>query len=377
MKDKENDKNYQELFSEEPWPEAVDAKWLFESLQQLIRSFVRLSVHEAIAATLWVIHTYFIRKPKEIQVCSFSPILQIFSPEKACGKSTLMEVLADLCPRSRQASNISAAAIYRIIELNQPTLFIDEADTFFANRSEIIGILNDGYRQAGCVTKQGGRNFEQTLDFHTWGAKCIAGIGRLSATLESRCIQIRLKKKLPSEVVLRRSEALSANPNLFLDFRRKLIRFAIDNEDTLLASSEVTQSVQVDDRTRDNWSGLLKIANQIHEEIYRESIEAVQSLSDHEDEEDSDGIELLRDIRELQHSGLAGWVASKRLAKLLMVLPDSRWTAYSRLGLSTYDLARLLRPFQIYPMQHKIEGVNQRAYDMTLFEDVFVRYLGD
>ena len=48
----------------------------------------------------------------------------------------------------------------------------------------------------------------------------------------------------------------------------------------------------------------------------------------------------------------------------------------SRTGLSTYELAKLLKPFQIYPRQHKIGGANQRAYGVSLFEDVFARYLG-
>jgi putative DNA primase/helicase len=376
MEDNSNKKKYQELFSEEPWHDPVEQRFLFNELIQLIQSFVRLSSHEAIAATLWIFHTYVIRKHTEEQICSFSPILQIFSPERACGKSTLMELLAELCPRSRQASNISAAAIYRVIERTQPTLFIDEADTFFASRSDIIGILNDGYRQAGCVTKQGGRNFEETLDFHTWGAKCIAGIGRLPPTLESRCIQIKLKKKLPSEQVLRRSEALSNDPNLFLDFRRQLIRFTIDNEQLLLNSAKLPSMNLFDDRVQDNWSGLLRIARHIDEEVYQEAIKAVRSLSDDEDQEDSEGIELLRDIFELNSGGLKGLTTSKRLVQLLIALPDSRWATHSRIGLNTYELARLLKPFQIYPRQYKIEGVNQRAYDMALFEDVFARYLG-
>lgn len=376
MKSNSNERNYQELFHDEPWNESVEPKVLFEKLRQLIESSVRLSWYEAVAAALWVVHTYFIRKPKDVQVCDYSPILQIFSPEKACGKSTLMELLAELCPRARQASNISPAAIYRLIEAFQPTLFIDEADTFFASRSDIIGILNDGYRQAGCVIKQGGKNFEQTLEFHTWGAKCIAGIGRLPPTIESRCIQIRLKKKLPSEVVLRRSEVLLENPDAFLNLRRQLIRFTIDNEDKLLERPNIAHSVQVDDRAKDNWSALLQLAQYIGDEVYTRALEAMQALANHEDDEDSEGVALLRDIEELRRNGLTGWVASKNLARSLKTLSDSRWATHSRIGLTTHELARLLKPFQIYPRQHKIEGINQRAYEMSLFEDVFARYLG-
>jgi hypothetical protein len=134
--------------------------------------------------------------------------------------------------------------------------------------------------------------------------------------------------------------------------------------------------VQVDDRVKDNWSALLQLAQYIGDEVYTRALEAMQALANHEDDEDSEGVALLRDIEELWRNGLTGWVASKNLARSLTTLSDSRWATHSRIGLTTHELASLLKPFQIYPRQHKIEGINQRAYDMSLFEDVFARYLG-
>jgi hypothetical protein len=52
MKSNSNERNYQELFHDEPWNEDVEPKVLFEKLRQLIESSVRLSEHEAVAAAL-------------------------------------------------------------------------------------------------------------------------------------------------------------------------------------------------------------------------------------------------------------------------------------------------------------------------------------
>jgi hypothetical protein len=44
---------------------------------------------------------------------------------------------------------VTAAATFRAIETLQPTLLIDEADTFFGENVELRGILNSGHRTGG------------------------------------------------------------------------------------------------------------------------------------------------------------------------------------------------------------------------------------
>lgn len=57
-----------------------------------------------------------------------SPILAIESPEKRCGKTTLLNIVGKLVPAPLQAANITVAAIYRSIEKYRPTLLLDEMD---------------------------------------------------------------------------------------------------------------------------------------------------------------------------------------------------------------------------------------------------------
>src|SRR5260370_1278685 len=69
------------------------------------------------------------------------------SPEKRCGKTTLLSALSRLVRRPVVAANISPPAFFRVIEEARPTLLIDEADTFLHGNEEMRGILNAGYHK--------------------------------------------------------------------------------------------------------------------------------------------------------------------------------------------------------------------------------------
>src|SRR6202034_4573480 len=68
----------------------------------------------------------------------------IESPEKRCGKTTLVSVLAAMAHKPLVASNVTVGALFRAIDTCRPTLFIDEADTFLAGNSVMRGIINSG-----------------------------------------------------------------------------------------------------------------------------------------------------------------------------------------------------------------------------------------
>ena len=67
-----------------------------------------------------------------------------------CGKTRLLEILELVVFNSRRASNISEAALFRVIEKFKPTLMLDEAETLKgkSERAEYLRqILNAGNRQ--------------------------------------------------------------------------------------------------------------------------------------------------------------------------------------------------------------------------------------
>ena len=121
-----------------------------------------------------------------------SPFMVLVSPTKRCGKTTVLILLQYMTPRSELASNISASALFRYIEEVQPTLMIDEADSFVKDNEELRGILNSGHTKAAAHVI---RNVEVNGEhkprrFSTWAPKAIATIRVLADTLEDRSVVV-------------------------------------------------------------------------------------------------------------------------------------------------------------------------------------------
>lgn len=371
--DIEKDSNFQ-YFDVEAWEQKVDPRELYELVRSTVAKFIITGKDELTAITCWIFHTYFIKHTTEQQIFTHSPILHISSPERGCGKSTLREVLEQLTPRNLSLMNGSTATIFRLIQKRLPTLFIDEADTFIENRAELIGVLNSGYTKHGKVFRQGGRQFEETHEFSTWCAKCIIGIGNLPETLQSRCIRISLKRKLPSESVRRINEALDAEPNLFTDIKRQLVRFATDNESALFAI-KIVDNPRLDDRSQDNWRPLLKLAMNLGDDVFDATAEASEALAPTNHHEASLGIELLKDIKIILDSHKNINISTQSMLTNLLSKDDRPWRNYQRKGLSAYDLSVLLKPYGIKPKQFKNKDQVVRGYGADDFIDAFKRYL--
>ena len=146
-----------------------------------------MSEAAADACTLWCVHTYL------IDAAWISPRLALTSPEKGCGKTTLLDVLARLVWRPLPAANATSSALFRVVEMQRPTLLIDEADTFLGENEELRGILNSGHRRGGSVLRTVSDEHEPR-QFSTYSACAIAMIGKLPATLADRSIPIDLKR---------------------------------------------------------------------------------------------------------------------------------------------------------------------------------------
>jgi len=99
----------------EPWPEEVEISALLDDIESIVRRYTVLDDVYVIAVTLWAVFTWVHTE------ATVSPILNLTSPEKRCGKSTLLGVTELLSCRPISSGNISTAALYRSIEEWQPT----------------------------------------------------------------------------------------------------------------------------------------------------------------------------------------------------------------------------------------------------------------
>ena len=123
----------------EPWPEPVTGKVLLDHLEQLVRRFVILPGSAPPALALWIVHTYAFR------FRDVSTYLGIESPEKRCGKTTLLTVLLELVHRPSSRPTSAPPPSSASSPRPRPTLLIDEADTLLQGNDELRGILNSGY----------------------------------------------------------------------------------------------------------------------------------------------------------------------------------------------------------------------------------------
>jgi hypothetical protein len=270
--------------------------------------------------------------------------------------------------------NASQASIYRTIQATRPTLLLDEFDNFELDRKSLIGILNSGYEPDGTVTRQGGKNFEETQTFSTWCAKVLAGIGSIPGTLQSRCITIKLRRKFSHEKVERRNAALREDPSLFDDLRRKIIRLVNDYEQELLADDYVVEE-DLDDRVQDNWLGLFKVARLIGEDDLSAALEAAKALSQGDDEDQSDNILILSDLSHCELIKTSESVKSVDLVSYLHDIDDRPWSNYNGRPLSAFKMSTMLKAFDIKAHLIRFSDKSLRGYRSDAFRDAFARYL--
>jgi hypothetical protein len=238
----------------EPWPEEVDGATLLNDLVAALKKYMVLPPHTAEVMALWLLHAW------TINAVDISPFLVVVSPTKQCGKTTLLVLLFWLTPKSVLASNISGPATYRFIEDEEPTLFIDEADSFVKENEGMRGILNSGHtRPAAFVLRcEGEGSNQRPREFSTWCAKVIASIGVLAATLMDRSIQIWLRRRKKDDPPIER-RPLRDTPEL-AELRRRCRRWANDHMKAL-EGARPDMPPALFNRVSDNWEPLLAIAD--------------------------------------------------------------------------------------------------------------------
>jgi putative DNA primase/helicase len=98
----------------EPWPEPVDGGELLAEPAAAILRYMVMPDGAAEVVALWAAHTHC------FECFVVTPRLAISSPEKQCGKSTLLDILTCLVARPVSTANTSTAAVFRVIEVARP-----------------------------------------------------------------------------------------------------------------------------------------------------------------------------------------------------------------------------------------------------------------
>ena len=208
----------------------------------------------------WTAGTYL------YQAFKVFPYLLIRSPRMRCGKTRLLDTISLLAFNASQpTTNPTEAQLFRGPARNGGTLLLDEVERLRGNREAfegLLAVLNSGFQKGGVVTRlerQGDRFVEMT--FETYVPRALAGISKLTETLEDRGIPVFMARKLKGERVARFShrrleaEAQQLRDQLYV----WALTHAADAAE-LYEAGEFPDLQELDDRGQDLWEPLFTIA---------------------------------------------------------------------------------------------------------------------
>jgi Protein of unknown function (DUF3631) len=350
-----------------PWPEEVDTGALLLRLVRRLKRHVIFEIEQAIAVALWILFSWV-----HHTAAVHSPILMATSAEANSGKTTLLDLVGFLTPRALLCVEISEATLFRGIELWQPTIIVDEADTILVNNEPLRAVINSGWTRGSFVPRCIGDD-KVPHAFPTFCPKSIGLKGRkLPDTTLSRCIVIELKRKDAHE---RAEHFRSIDDRELEELREQALRWSVDTGEAL-KNAEPEMPPGFDNRLGDNWRLLLAIADLAGGEWPEQARQAAQQLSNVVDGA-SIGEQLLADIKAAFDEKLDDAIPSAALVEKLTAKPDARWSEWkSGKPLTQNQLARLLKPYGIAPEQVRVTADHQtRGYRRGRFEDAWKRYL--
>lgn len=362
-----------------PSPEAA----LLEECRQWVKDYLILTPEQAAILAAWTLHSWV------VEAANCTPYLHVTAPEKGCGKSRVLEVLQYVVRKPCMTGGTTAAALVRTMDAEKPTLLLDEIDAAFGGNKEISedlrGILNNGFKRGGNYRKVEGKQHKLRV-FQVFGAKAIAGIGKIPDTIASRSIVIEMRRKTPGENVkpLRDRDAVAAASSL----RERLEDWATASIVETLEAARPTLPDCLTDRQKDISEILVAIADLAGgewPELIRKALAVTFGSSASED--DSIGVQLLSDIASVflgptveGHPPRTDWalerMASADLAQELCNMEGHPWSDWAHgKGLDANRLARRLKPFGVYPRQNRMDdGSNKKGYLREQFADAWLRY---
>ena len=347
----------------EQWDEPVDGCAVLDLVHKTLLRFCVLPEHSAPAITVWIAHAW------AHEEADISPILAAISPEKGCGKSTLMSVISALVPKPMYTINMSPAVMFRVIEKFKPTILIDEGDTFLKDNEDMRCMLNGGHnRQTSMVWRSVGDTHEPK-PFKVWAPKALAMIGSPADTVEDRSIVVHLKRKLRTDKIQGFNERRKAELH---PIQRMLARWYEDNQICLrTCDPEVPQALN--DRAQDNVRSLCAIADAVGghwPETLRQAFVGLAQARE-EAQQVSNGVMLLHDIAEVLEGYTDPKIGSGELQQKLVFLEDSAWEHWNRgQQISTKRIAQFLKDFEVYPDR----DATSRFYHVSQLRAAIERY---
>lgn len=348
------------------------ADWL-EHTEAWLREFVVFPNHHgSIAVTLWIACTHV---ADQLDV---APYLLITAPEIESGKTRVMEIAATLAHKPMFSSSMTPAVLFRTIDRDHPTLFLDEADNIWTGRrddkaSELMALLNAGHRRGVKAYRMGGANKTQLQEFDVFGLKAIAGafpdVGKIPEALRSRSIHLRMKRKLPGESVSRWTRQSRERHKEFVEELRTRLADTLDEMD--VAGVTIDPLDELSDRDFDVWEPLLVVARLAGGRWPTAVVDAAIALCAPDPSQAIPlRIQLLRDLREFWNDNL--YMFTQEILEALHKMEDRSWSDFYGSPLTAHRLARFLSSYGIE--SHPIGETRRKGYYRQDLENAWSRY---
>ena len=414
-----------------PCPDPVSIPDLLTEIEAVIKKHVILSDHAAAALAVWVLHTYTFEQRDTVAY------IAIESPEKRCGKTTLLSVLAAMAHNPLIASNVTVGALFRAIDTCRPALFIDEADTFLAGNGVMRGIINSGntWRTAyvlrltkskqNLVGQTSIRRFQSSDDNSLSHACASGGEGRdegglitqpassqlstinaqssaVSSTFNQQPLTFNhesgLKKyscwcpkviamigQVPDTIADRSivvkmsrklvSETCAPLAELYtVTIKSKCARFAADNSQSIAGTAKI-RGEGLNDRAADTFDPLYVIARLAGPE-WEAKLHAAALALTFSAQAVSFGNELLLDIFSIFLISDKEKLFSRNLAHTLRDgVSGMKSFALKYSAINEYRISQILRPYGIKPVAIRIGSEVNKGYRVEDFHEAIKRYI--
>jgi Protein of unknown function (DUF3631) len=358
-----------------PSPPAVDGARLLGELRAAFTRYVVLpSPQVADAVTLWSAATH--AQP----AWEHAPRLAVVSPLKRCGKSRLLDVVAETCHCPLITINATIAAVVRSIGQDPPTLLVDEADTLWGTRKQadanedLRGLLNAGHQRNRPMLRWDvtSRTAEQ-LD--TFAMALLAAIGELPDTIMDRAVVVRMRRRAPGEQVQPYRTRRDAPP--LHDLRDRLSTWTRAH---LRELQHAAPAMPLEDRAADTWEPLIAIADLAGGDWPARARDAATTMTTAEAQQEEDtsaSVRLLADLRHIFQVADAEALYTSTLLDGLHQLEDAPWADWYGHPLTTRELARLLRPYQVESKNIREQGTGtpRKGYARADLHDAWTRYV--
>lgn len=345
-------------------------KSVLEKLRKFILCYSCLKDEALVVPlSLWIAATYV------FEAFDAFPYLVITAKIKRAGKTRLKELIGFTCQMPFNVTGASAAALFRSIKDNKPTILWDEAEELSKEGNSLMRqFLNSGYRKGQSIPRATG---DGVTEWPTYCPKAFVLIGDVFDTLRDRSIVVEMDRMTPeqaskmkrfsyetakaegAEIAEELRVVLSENLEQIVEaYNSQELSFLTDRDEEIwrpiFAIAKILDSATYNAKTTNKTRSMKALAvdlatEKTNPERYTPSAENEAKL-----EQEEYGLKLLHDLLSVIPKGVKGISSVDALNKLRSI-DVAPWRKYHGTGLTLNNSAEpnsmsaLLSPYNVKP----------------------------